>query len=61
MWSGACTGTIHDDKETTTVAADAIVIGLGYVGLPLAQEATRAGKKILGFDINQGVVDALHA
>lgn len=40
---------------------DAVIIGLGYVGLPLAQEATRAGRKILGFDINQGVVDALNA
>nr|WP_306239534.1 nucleotide sugar dehydrogenase [Ornithinimicrobium cryptoxanthini] len=34
---------------------------MGYVGLPLAQEATKAGLTILGFDINQGVVDALNA
>nr|WP_306238222.1 nucleotide sugar dehydrogenase [Ornithinimicrobium sp. HY1745] len=34
---------------------------MGYVGLPLAQEATRAGLTILGYDINQGVVDALNA
>lgn len=43
------------------MAVDALIIGLGYVGLPLAQEATRAGMKVLGFDINQGVVDALNA
>jgi nucleotide sugar dehydrogenase len=43
------------------VTADVIVLGLGYVGLPLAQEATRAGKRVLGFDINAGVVDALNA
>lgn len=43
------------------MAVDAVIIGLGYVGLPLAQEATRAGKKVLGFDINQGVVDDLNA
>ncbi|WP_256842730.1 nucleotide sugar dehydrogenase [Ornithinimicrobium cryptoxanthini] len=43
------------------MAADAVIIGLGYVGLPLAQEATKAGLTILGFDINQGVVDALNA
>ena len=43
------------------MAVDAVIIGLGYVGLPLAQEATKAGLTILGFDINQGVVDALNA
>lgn len=43
------------------MTVDATVIGLGYVGLPLAQEATRAGKKVLGFDIGQGIVDALNA
>jgi nucleotide sugar dehydrogenase len=40
---------------------DAVIIGLGYVGLPLAQEASKAGMHVLGFDINQGVVDALNA
>lgn len=43
------------------MAIDAVIIGLGYVGLPLAQEATRAGLRILGYDINQGVVDALNS
>jgi len=43
------------------VATDAVIIGLGYVGLPLAQEATRAGMSVLGFDINQGIVDALNS
>ena len=42
------------------MAVDAVIIGLGYVGLPLAQEATRAGMRVLGFDIHQGVVDALN-
>jgi len=42
------------------VATDAVVIGLGYVGLPLAQEASRAGMSVVGFDINQGIVDALN-
>ncbi|MBW8173051.1 nucleotide sugar dehydrogenase [Ornithinimicrobium sp. Arc0846-15] len=43
------------------MAVDAVIIGLGYVGLPLAEEATKAGMTVLGFDINQGVVDALNA
>lgn len=36
------------------------VIGLGYVGLPLAVELARAGYRVLGYDINQGVVDGLN-
>lgn len=42
------------------MAVDAVIVGLGYVGLPLAQEATRAGRTVVGFDVNQGVVDALN-
>ena len=29
------------------------IVGLGYVGLPLALTAARAGFRVLGFDINQ--------
>ena len=43
------------------MTVDAVIIGLGYVGLPLALEATRAGKKVLGFDIHPGVVADLNA
>jgi len=32
------------------------VVGLGYVGLPLAVEAARSGIRTLGFDIDAGVV-----
>jgi UDP-N-acetyl-D-glucosamine dehydrogenase len=40
---------------------DLVVIGLGYVGLPLAQEATRAGLAVTGLDVSAGVVDGLNA
>ncbi|MEV4707693.1 nucleotide sugar dehydrogenase [Actinoplanes sp. NPDC049316] len=40
---------------------DVVILGLGYVGLPLAQQATRAGMSVLGFDVNAGVVEALGA
>ena len=40
--------------------ADLAVIGLGYVGLPLAREAVRAGLDVVGFDVSAGVVDALN-
>ena len=37
------------------------IVGLGYVGLPLAVELGRAGFKVLGYDIIQRVVDGLNA
>jgi len=36
------------------------IIGLGYVGLPLALAFTRAGTQVLGFDIDHAKVDALN-
>ncbi len=36
------------------------IVGLGYVGLPLALEFARAGFKVLGFDVSKGVVDGLN-
>ncbi|HEY2824914.1 MAG TPA: nucleotide sugar dehydrogenase, partial [Gemmatimonadales bacterium] len=37
------------------------VIGLGYVGLPLAVELAKAGYRVLGFDISQRAVDGICA
>jgi len=37
------------------------VIGLGYVGLPLVREFTRAGMRVLGFDVDLRKVKALMA
>ena len=37
------------------------VIGLGYVGLPLAIELAHGGYRVLGYDVNQAVVDGLNA
>jgi UDP-N-acetyl-D-glucosamine dehydrogenase len=39
---------------------DLAVIGLGYVGLPLASEASRAGMSVVGFDVDSDLVDALN-
>ena len=36
------------------------VVGLGYVGLPLAVEFGRAGFRVLGFDVSGTVVDGLN-
>ena len=37
------------------------VIGLGYVGLPLAVEFAKAGFNVIGIDIDQHKVDSLNA
>jgi len=37
------------------------VIGLGYVGLPLVREFTRAGLGVMGFDVDEAKVKALNA
>ena len=40
---------------------DLVVVGLGYVGLPLAQAASAAGLKVAGLDRNASVVDGLNS
>jgi UDP-N-acetyl-D-glucosamine dehydrogenase len=45
-------------KDRTAVFG---VVGLGYVGLPLAMELVRAGYHVLGVDVNPRVVDSLNA
>jgi UDP-N-acetyl-D-glucosamine dehydrogenase len=38
-----------------------VIIGLGYVGLPLAQEAVRVGLDVTGLDVKQATVEGLNA
>ena len=38
-----------------------VVVGLGYVGLPLAMEMVRAGRQVMGLDRNEAVVAGLAA
>jgi UDP-N-acetyl-D-glucosamine dehydrogenase len=42
-------------------SATACVLGLGYVGLPLAIEMVRAGFNVIGIDSNRGKVEALQS
>jgi UDP-N-acetyl-D-glucosamine dehydrogenase len=37
------------------------IVGLGYVGLPLAVELANAGYRVLGYDVNPRVVEGLNA
>jgi UDP-N-acetyl-D-glucosamine dehydrogenase len=41
-------------------SVDAVIIGMGYVGLPLAREASAAGLSVIGFDLNAEVVEGLN-
>jgi UDP-N-acetyl-D-glucosamine dehydrogenase len=43
------------------VTVDVVILGLGYVGLPLAQQATRSGLHVCGFDVKANVVESLNA
>ena len=43
------------------MTVDVVVLGLGYVGLPLAHEAARSGLTVVGFDISASVVDGLNS
>jgi nucleotide sugar dehydrogenase len=40
---------------------DVVIIGLGYVGLPLALEGARVGLNVTGLDIKRATVDGLNA
>jgi nucleotide sugar dehydrogenase len=41
-------------------SVDAVIIGMGYVGLPLAREASAAGLSVIGLDTNPELVDGLN-
>jgi UDP-N-acetyl-D-glucosamine dehydrogenase len=45
------------DKQTATVA----IVGLGYVGLPLAETFVWGGFNVIGFDIDARKIEALRA
>ena len=47
-------------RKITDRKATVAIVGLGYVGLPLAIEFAREGFKVIGYDISQRVVDRLN-
>ncbi|MDG2053989.1 MAG: nucleotide sugar dehydrogenase [Phycisphaerales bacterium] len=50
---------LHEKLETRNATIG--IIGLGYVGLPLAQAAHKAGYKVLGFDTDTQKVEKLNS
>jgi nucleotide sugar dehydrogenase len=60
--SRAChAGIIAQSDLKEYLVANLVIIGLGYVGLPLAAEAARAGHSVVGLDIDRNVVEGLNA
>lgn len=56
------TGLLLDAARTAPVAAgEVVVIGLGYVGLPIALEAAAAGFAVTGFDLDPAAARAAQA
>jgi UDP-N-acetyl-D-glucosamine dehydrogenase len=43
------------------VSFDLVVVGLGYVGLPVAEAAVSVGLKVAGYDLSTGVVEQLNS
>jgi UDP-N-acetyl-D-glucosamine dehydrogenase len=55
------TATATRSPETATKGTvDLVVLGLGYVGLPLALEAIRAGLSVVGLDVSESAVNGLN-
>ena len=54
--------TAHDAllRKIQDRSATVAVVGLGYVGLPLAVEFAKAGFDVIGYDVSQRVVDLLN-
>jgi len=42
------------------MAVDLVILGLGYVGLPLARAAIQAGMSVVGYDVKERVVASLN-
>ena len=47
-------------STTSSQAPRVVVLGLGYVGLPLAVRAAEAGFAVTGFDPDEAKIDSLH-
>jgi len=50
----------HVPGSSSLCDPDLLVVGLGYVGLPLAAEAARCGLTVVGYDPDHAVVSGLN-
>ncbi len=51
----------HTSNQKAEKAPVVGIIGLGYVGLPLAREFYRGGARVIGFDINKNAVATINS
>lgn len=49
----------HLTKEFDSVSRNVVVVGLGYVGLPLVDACVRAGYTVVGIDTDQSKIESL--
>lgn len=49
------------NKREVTNMQKLVVVGQGYVGLPLSQRATQVGLQVTGLELNRAVVDSLNS
>ncbi|MFI6574526.1 nucleotide sugar dehydrogenase [Nocardiopsis sp. NPDC050513] len=56
----AASNPVSVPEQPAGETSDLVIIGLGYVGLPLAAEAVSAGLRVVGLDVNEHVVDGLN-
>lgn len=52
---------MSDDASTPATPQTVVVVGLGYVGLPLLLAASRSGMRAVGFDVDSDIVDLLRS
>ncbi|WP_135304736.1 nucleotide sugar dehydrogenase [Haloarcula amylovorans] len=48
------------DRHSTTDVEKIVVIGTGFIGLPLALQLAKAGKTVVGVDIDENLVEAIN-
>ncbi|MFV2197048.1 nucleotide sugar dehydrogenase [Nocardiopsis sp. LOL_012] len=56
----AASNSVSVPEQTSAESVDLVVLGLGYVGLPLAAEAVSSGLSVTGLDLNRAVVEGLN-
>lgn len=61
MWLHGEHSKLRDKGDIGLTARTLTVLGLGYVGLPLAREAVLSNKKVIGLDVNEELVHGLNS
>src|SRR5580692_416914 len=56
-----CPGDAAPGPDKGALVTTVVVVGLGYVGLPLAMRAAQVGHRVVGYDVDEGRVKQLAA